>query len=84
MILRIWLNRTDPQQLEVIIDSIQDMHKSMKNVIDIVFAVSPLLALSTNGWYTKNVHSTYLLRVSGTLGILLSLNIDQPDLPCPR
>lgn len=79
-----WLDRMNPQLLEDTSDSILTLHKSMKNVIDIVFAISPLLALSTHGWSSRNVHSTYLLRVSGVLEILLSLIIDQQDLPFPR
>jgi hypothetical protein len=54
----------EPQQLEEIADEIQNLHKPMKNVIEVVFATSPLLALSTHGWRQKSYHSTYLLRVS--------------------
>lgn len=48
---------------EEIASDLQVLHKSMKNLIEIVFATSPLLALSTHGWSWKS-HSTYLLRVS--------------------
>lgn len=53
----------DPLKLEEIADEIQGLHKSMKNLIEMVFAISPLLALSTHGW-TWHVHRNYLLRVS--------------------
>jgi hypothetical protein len=35
--------------------------------MEIVFAISPLLALSTHGWDSKSVNSTYLLKVSNIL-----------------
>jgi hypothetical protein len=54
----------DAGHLEEISQEIQTLHKSMKNVIEIVFAISPLMALSTRGWASKNYHSTFLLRVS--------------------
>jgi hypothetical protein len=54
----------DPQQLEDLSNEIQAWHRSIKNVIEIVFAISPLLALSTQGWATKSINSVYLLRVS--------------------
>jgi hypothetical protein len=57
----------DPDQFEEISNEIQLLHKSMKNVIEIVFATSPLLALSTHGWASKSCNSVYLLRVSGVL-----------------
>lgn len=63
-ILRIWLDRMDSPQFEEISDQLKLLHKSMKNVMEIVFAMSPLLALSTHGWDAKSLHSTYLLRVS--------------------
>jgi hypothetical protein len=66
---RIWGNRMDPQQFEDISAEMQTLHKSMKNLIEIVFAISPLLALSTHGWDFHSVHSTYLLRVSNILVI---------------
>ena len=53
----------DPQQFEEISNDVQVLHKSMKNVIEMVFATSPILALSTHGWAGKSFHSTYLLRV---------------------
>jgi len=53
----------DPQQLEDVSNEIQALHRSIKNVIEIVFAISPLLALSTQGWASKSLNSVYLLRV---------------------
>jgi hypothetical protein len=44
------------------------LHKPMRNIIQIVFAVSPLLALSPHGWGpTRSIHGVYLLRVSFVL-----------------
>jgi hypothetical protein len=54
----------DSQRFESLCHVIQFMHKSMKHLIEIVFAASPLLALSIYGWHSKSIHSTYLLRVS--------------------
>jgi hypothetical protein len=64
----------DPQQFDDISDELQLLQRSMKNMLDIVFATSPLLALSTHGWNsrTTTVHSTYFLRVSDSLLLLLS------------
>lgn len=63
--LRIWSERMEPQQFEEISNEIQNLHKSMKNVMEVVFATSPLLALSSHGWRQKSYHSTYLVRVGG-------------------
>lgn len=60
---RIWLNRMDEQKFQDVSSQIQTLHRSMKNVIEIVSATSPLLALSTHGWALKSFHSNYLLRV---------------------
>ena len=57
----------DPVQFEELTVEIQALHKAMKNVMDIVFAMSPLLALSTHGWVSKSCHSTYFLRVSNVM-----------------
>ena len=57
------MDKMDTQQLEDISNEIQSLHKPMKNIIEIVFAASPLLALSTHGWASQTLHSTYLLRV---------------------
>ena len=58
------VDQMEPQQFEDISHKLQLIHKSMKNVMEIVFAISPLLALSTHVWDMKSIHSTYLLRVS--------------------
>jgi hypothetical protein len=80
----------DSTQLEQISNEIQALHKSMKNIIEIVFATSPLLALSTHGWAWSSVNSTYLLRVSfilvGFLKLLIIIKIfialgnDRPEI----
>lgn len=54
----------EPEQLEEVSNEIQALHRSIKNVAEIVFAVSPLLALSTHGWASISLNSIYLLRVS--------------------
>lgn len=67
----------DAQQLDEISDEIKVLHKPMKNIIEVVFATSPLLALSTHGWGVRSFHGTYLLRVSFLLSFfkhLLTLN----------
>ena len=53
----------DPEQLEYVADEIQALHRSMKNVMEIAFSISPLLALSTHGWSSRSLNSVYLLRV---------------------
>jgi len=63
-LLSFWVDRLDVQQFEDISQELQTLHKSIKNIMEIVFAVSPLLALSTSGWDWKSIHRTYLLRVS--------------------
>jgi hypothetical protein len=63
----------DAEQFQEVFDEIQILQKSMKNMIEIVFASSPLLALSTHGWASRSYHSTYLLRVSDCL---LDFNLD--------
>src|ERR1700678_1296395 len=67
----------DAQQFDDISEELQLLHKSMKNILDIVFATSPLLALSTHGWNSRwtSIHSTYLLRVSDS-SLVPSLIID--------
>jgi hypothetical protein len=67
----------EPQQFEEIANEMQTLHKSMKNVIEIVFVTSPLLALSTHGWASKSCNSTYLLRVSDIAVLLLAFVNDQ-------
>lgn len=55
----------DPQQLEDVSNGIKALHRSIKNVSEIVFAISPLLALIPRGWgVATSVNSAYLLRVS--------------------
>jgi hypothetical protein len=61
---RIWQDRMEERQLDEISDEIKCLHKAMKNIIEVVFATSPILAISTHGWGSKTIHSTYLLRVS--------------------
>ena len=74
MFLRIWSDRMNAQELEDISNEMEIMHKSMKNVLEIVFASSPLLALSTRSWSSKKqYHSTYLLRVSEGLVCLVGI-----------
>lgn len=67
MSLSIWVDLLDSQEFETICDEAQLLHRSMKNIMEIVFAISPLLALSTHGWDSKSVNSTYLLKVSNIL-----------------
>jgi hypothetical protein len=91
MLLRIWLDQMDPDQFEDLSNAMQILHKPMKNVIEIVFASSPLLALSTHGWASQMYHSTYLLRVSDVRiffswslltmkKIFLALGNDRPEI----
>jgi hypothetical protein len=73
----------DPQQFEDIADELLLLQKSMRNIMDIVVATSPLLALSTHGWYPKSIliHSTYLLRVrANSIFSILFINNLQEDL----
>lgn len=53
----------DSEQLEDLSNDVESLHKSMKNLIEIIFATSPLLALSTHGWNLHSYHGMYLLRV---------------------
>ena len=62
-----WIDHLDPSQFEEISNEMKSLHKSMKNMIEIVFATSPLLALSTQGWASKSISGTYLLRVRDVL-----------------
>jgi len=54
----------DTSQLDEIATEIEALHKLMKNLIEIAFALSPLMLLSTQGWSWRNIHRVYLLRVS--------------------
>jgi len=61
------------EQLEHVISEIVSLHRSMKNLIEICFAISPLLLLATHGWHRyTSLHSTYLLRVSDGVALFLS------------
>jgi hypothetical protein len=60
---RLWRNRLDESEFEEILSEMDTLHKSIKNIMEFVFATSPLLALSTSGW-TRAIQGTYLLRVS--------------------
>jgi hypothetical protein len=53
----------DQAQLEEISVEMQLLHSQMKNMMDYVFAISPLLALSTTGW-SRQISGAHLLKVS--------------------
>src|SRR5271168_486171 len=58
-IFRIWSDRMELEQLEHVISEIVSLHRSMKNLIEICFAISPLLLLSTHGWHrysSRRIH----------------------------
>jgi len=55
----------DAQQFDELSTEMQALQKPMKNLMEIVFATSPLLTLSTSGWAPKSIQGSYLLRVSG-------------------
>jgi hypothetical protein len=78
-----WSDQMEPQQLEGIINALLPLHKSIQNIINIVFATSPLLALATHGWAAHNYHCTYLYRVSNIFDIFWSFINDHEDLRCP-
>ena len=63
----------EPSELDQISNEIQGIHKAMKNITEIVFATSPLLALSPSGWSWKNFNCCYLLRVSGLLIVFVRI-----------
>jgi hypothetical protein len=60
----------DPEQFEEIVLEMQMLHRSMKNMMEFVFACSPLLALSTTGW-AKSISGAYLLRVSDCFNVFV-------------
>ena len=62
---RIWSDRMEKEHFEEVSKEIQTLHKSMKNIIEMVSATSPLLALSTHGWASTRCNSNFLLRVRG-------------------
>jgi hypothetical protein len=64
MILRIWSDRLNHEELEDFCNEMEGMHRDMKKAMEMVFAISPLLALQTRGWGWKICNSKYLLRVS--------------------
>ena len=75
MLLRIWYNKLERKQFEEIVNIVKILHKAMKNLIEIIFTTSPLLALSTHGWASKFRHRVFLVRVSGFLFLLSILTI---------
>ena len=67
-VIRIWSDQMDVEQLEDITNEIVSLHKSTKNLMEIVFKFSPLLALLTHGW-SRAYNSIYLIRVCDDLFI---------------
>ena len=60
---RLWSNRLDEDQFaDLLLEIPSTMHKLMKNMLEFVFATSPLLILSTSGWL-RCIQGAYLLRV---------------------
>ena len=80
---RIWSDRMDPEQFEGISLDMQVLHKSMKNIIEMVFATSPLLALSTSGWHSKSFQGTYLLKVGDVFVFFLRPLSNLKGFYCP-
>jgi hypothetical protein len=59
-----WTNQLDEDQFaDLLLDIPPTLHKLMKNMLEFVFATSPILILSTSGWL-KSIQGSYLLRVS--------------------
>lgn len=81
--VRIWSGRMEPHQLEEISNEIQFLHKSMKNLMEVAFATSPLLALSTHGWRQKSFNGTYLLRVGDISAVYSCAHLRSKDLLSP-
>ena len=54
----------EQDQLDEISNGIETLRKSMKNLMEISFAISPLMILSSHGWMSPSCHSVYLLKVS--------------------
>jgi len=44
----------------------------LKNAIEMVFAISPLLALTTSDWSWRSIQGTYLLKVSNVCALFLT------------
>jgi hypothetical protein len=62
---------------------VQLLGQLKKNMMEIAFAISPLLAISTHGWDTISIYSTYLIRVSDRSPFSYSLlNTNIPDIRC--
>ena len=58
----------ETQQLDELLSDIASFHKQIKNLVEIAFAISPLLIIATHGWGTNwSIHSSFLLRVSNAL-----------------
>ena len=74
VLLRICSDRLHHEEFEDICNEMKIMHKQMKNAMEMVFAISPLLALQTRGWGGKYCKSTYLLRVSDDIFIFVNIN----------
>jgi hypothetical protein len=75
----------DAQQLEYVSNEIQALHRSIKNAMEMVFSVSPILALSTQGWSWRSLNSVYLLRVGRVwLGSFLVFINGGLDIQCPQ
>jgi hypothetical protein len=81
----------DPQLLDEVTNEIQSLHKAMKNLFEIAFAASPILALSTHGWDSKSYNSIFLFRVcllfeficlhlTTTNQIFIALGNDRPEI----
>jgi hypothetical protein len=69
----------DEAQFEEISLEMQIIHKSMKNMLEYIFATSPLLALSTTGW-SRYISGAYLLRVSHPYNVFVELLTPLVDL----
>lgn len=60
---RLWSGQMDKEKFAEISETIPSLYRGMKNVMEMVFAASPLLALSTHSWAVRTINRTYLLRV---------------------
>ena len=68
----------EPSQLDDIANEIESLHRPMKNVIEIVFTASPILALSTHGWSSSH-SSINLFKVGFYLFLLVQFLNDGVD-----
>jgi hypothetical protein len=57
----------DKQQLDELLHDMASLHKPIKNLVEMSFAISPLLIIATHGWGSQSIHSWYLFRVSNNL-----------------